>query len=496
VTATAPLPPVAGGDGQDGNDSLARPGWHGEGLAGRHSRALRLALLLGAVVAMADATIVAVALAPLSRHFGEPLAAVEPVLTVYLVTVTATLPLLGRLSDRFGRREVYVTGFAVFAVGSAAAALAPTFGFLLAARAVQAVGGGMLTSGSLALMAQWSAPRRAGRSIALLVIAQAIAGLLAPPLGGALVAAWDWQAVFWAGVPLALGGAALTLWAVPSTASGERPEGLDPLGALGIGMLLFGLGSGFAGLAGDAIAGLPGWAWLTVAAAGAALLFVAEPRVRDPIVDRHLLGGHFGRAAVATFLSTGSLMTSFALLPFWLETAHGASAAVAGLAFVPIGAGIAATSRRAGHLGDRGRTREVTVAGMLVAASGLGLAAVAGLTNAWWLLAAGLLVLGLGNGLFSSPNTAAAMQVAPRGGLSAAAGLLSTARNAGVICGLGVAGAVYTAATRGGSVARADDVAAAIFVAAAMCCVLVALIAAGTYRVVPAMARPAPVQAK
>jgi MFS family permease len=497
MTATAPLPPVAGaGDGQHGaNPALQSDRHHAQPV--RHPRALRFALLLGAVVAMADATIVAVALAPLSRHFGEPLAAVEPVLIVYLVTVTATLPLLGRLSDRFGRREVYMAGFAVFAGGSVGAALAPTFGILLAARAVQAVGGGMLTSGSLALIAQWSPRRSAGRAIALLVIAQAVAGLLAPPLGGALVAVWDWQAVFWAGVPLALGGAALTLWAVPPTAGEDRPGGLDPLGALGVGMLLFGLGSGFAGLAGDAVAGLPGWAWLTVAAAGAALLVAAEPRVSHPIVDRRLLGGHFGRAAVATFLSTGSLMTCFALLPFWLETAHGASAALAGMAFVPIGAGIAATSRRAGHLGDSGRTREVTVAGMLVAAAGLGLAAGAGLANAWWLLGIGLFVLGLGNGLFSSPNTAAAMQVAPRSGLSGAAGLLSTARNAGVICGLGVAGAVYTAATRGGSSTRADAVAAAIFVAAAALCLLVAVLAADTYRVLPAaVARPAPARAK
>jgi MFS family permease len=494
VTATAPLQPAAGAGAGRGAEGSIQPALRREGPA-RHPRALRLALLLGAVVALADATIVAVALAPLSRHFDQPLAAVEPVLTVYLVTVTATLPLLGRVGDRFGRREVYIAGFGVFAAGSVGAALAPTFGVLLAARAVQAVGGGMLTSGSLALMAQWSPRRSAGRAIALLVIAQAVAGLLAPPLGGALVAAWDWQAVFWAGVPLALAGAALTFWAVPSTPAGAPGGRLDGLGALGVGMLLFGLGSGLAGLAGDPIAGLPGWAWLVVAAAGAGLLLAVEPRVVHPIVDRRLLGGPFGRAAAATFLSTGSLTTCFALLPFWLETAHGASAALAGIAFVPIGVGIAATSRQAGRLGDHGRTREVTVTGMLVAAVGLGVAALAGLAGAWWLLGVGLFVVGLGNGLFSSPNTAAAINVAPRSGLSGAAGLLSTARNAGVICGLGVAGAAYTAATRGGSTARADAVAAGIFMVAAAICLLVALIAAGTYRVLPAAARSAPARA-
>ncbi len=476
MTATAPLPPTAPGGGMPAvavrrePPVAAHPGW------------LRAALLLGAVVGMADATIVAVALAPLSRHFGEPLAAAAPVLTVYLVTVTATLPLLGRLGDRLGRREVYAAGFAVFGAASIFAALAPTFGALLAARALQAVGGGMLTSGSLALVAQWAPRRAAGRAIALIVVAQAVAGLLGPPLGGALVALWDWQAVFWVGVPLAVAGVALTLWAVPATPGSRRPHPVDLPGALGLAALLLGLGSGLAALSGEPVVGLPALGWLAVAAAGALLLAVAEPRVSHPLLDRALLAGRFGRATFATFLSTGSLMTCFALLPYWLESAHGASAAVAGVAFVPIGVGIAATSRRAGRLGDGGRTREVTVLGMIVAAGGLGLAALAALLDAWWLLGAGLLVLGAGNGLFSSPNTASAMALAAREGLGGAAGLLSTARNAGVVCGLGVAGAAYTAATRGGASGRADAVAAAVFVVAAAICVVVALLAAATYR--------------
>ncbi|TMD05799.1 MAG: tetratricopeptide repeat protein [Chloroflexi bacterium] len=96
----------------------------------------------------------------------------------------------------------------------------------------------------------------------------------------------------------------------------------------------------------------------------------AELGGRAPIIDRRWLGGRFGAATLATLLSTGSLMSCFALLPFWLENAHGASAAVAGVAFLPIGAGIALTSRRSGRLGDAGRTAETTAAGMLIAACG------------------------------------------------------------------------------------------------------------------------------
>src|SRR4029077_541085 len=193
-----------------------------------------------AFIGMVDATIVAVAAEPMARHFGITPAAAQQTLSVYLVTVTASVPLLGRLGDRLGRREAYLAGFAVFAAGSVLAALAPGFGVVLVARAVQAVGGGLLTAGSLALTAEHARPRAAGRAVATLVIAQAIAGLVGPPVGGALVALWGWQAVFWAGPPLGALGVAITLRAVPRSASGGRGSRLDLPGAIGLAALLFG----------------------------------------------------------------------------------------------------------------------------------------------------------------------------------------------------------------------------------------------------------------
>ena len=445
-------------------------------------RLLKPALVLGAFVGMADATVVAVALEPLGRHYGISLSAAQAVLGIYLVTVTATIPVLGRLGDVAGRRRAYLAGFGVFAAGSVLAALAPTFGVLLLGRAVQAVGGGLLTAGSLALITQHAPARGAGRSVALLVVAQAVAGLVGPPVGGLLVVLGGWQAVFWAGVPVAAAGALLTLVAVPAGGHERARGGIDPLGALGLGGLLLGLGAGIGSLRGPDLAGLPAWAWLGIATAGAALLAAAEPRVRHPLLDRRLLRGRFGVAAMATLLSTGSLMSCFALVPFWLEGAHGASAGLAGAAFIPLAVGMALTSRRAGRLGDLGHTRVVTGLGMLVAAAGLGLMALTALTRAWPLLLLGLLVLGCGNGLFSSPNTAAAMTVAPRSALGSASAFLSTARNAGVIVGLGVTGAVYGTAAGGGAGAHADAAAAALFGAAALVCIAVAGLARRVYR--------------
>jgi predicted MFS family arabinose efflux permease len=439
------------------------------------------AIALGAFVGMLDATIVAVALGPITRRFAQPLASGQEVIAIYLVVVMATLPTIGRLSDRFGRRRAYVGGFALFGFGSIVAAIAPTFGILLVGRMVQAVGGGVLMAGSLALIAEHAPRRRTGRSVAVMVTTQAVAGLIGPPLGGLLVALGGWQAVFWAGLPLGLLGILLTLTAVPSSAT-HRDGGIDIPGAVLLSTIFLGVGAGISSLAAPAFGRIPAIAWFSVAWIALLLLVPAELIAPKPVVDRRLFRQpRFVSAIIATLLSTGTLMSCFAILPFWLEEAHGVTPVIAGLAFLPIGVGVGATSRAGGRMGDSKRTQLVTTAGMGLAALGFSLAGLATHGVSWPLLLTGLFMIGCGNGLFSSPNTAAAMGLSPRDALGGAAALLSAARNAGVITGLGITGAIYTAA---GS-SKADAATASIFGAAAVICVVVAAIAAVTYRTTP-----------
>ncbi len=436
------------------------------------------AIALGAFVGMLDATIVAVALGPITRRFALPLAAGQEVIAIYLVVVMATLPTIGRLSDRFGRRRAYIGGFAVFALGSLLAATASTFTILLVGRMVQAVGGGVLMAGSLALIAEHVPRRRTGRSVAVMVTTQAVAGLIGPPLGGLLVALGGWQAVFWAGLPLGVVGVILTMTAVPASAA-HRDSTVDVPGAVLVSAIFLGVGAGISSLAAPAFGDIPAIAWFSVAWIALLLLLPAELIARKPLVDGRLFRqSSFVAATIATLLSTGTLMSCFAILPFWLEEAHGVTPVVAGLAFLPIGIGVGATSRAGGRMGDAQRTRVVTAAGMCLAASGFVIAAFATRGVSWPLLLTGLFMIGCGNGLFSSPNTSAAIRLAPRDALGSAAALLSSARNAGVITGLGITGAIYTAA----GAARADAATASIFAGAAVICVVVAVIAAMTYR--------------
>jgi EmrB/QacA subfamily drug resistance transporter len=441
-------------------------------------------IALGAFVGMLDATIVAVALAPITRRFALPLASGQEVIAIYLVVVMATLPTIGRLSDRFGRRRAYVGGFALFSVGSLVAATAPSFALLLLGRMIQAVGGGVLMAGSLALIAEHAPRSRTGRSVAVMVTTQAVAGLIGPPLGGVLVAIAGWQAVFWVGVPLGALGIVLTLTAVPSSTA-QRDSSIDIPGAVLLSTIFLGVGAGISSLAAPVFGSIPAIAWFSVAWIALLLLLPAELIAPKPLVDRRLFRqSRFVSATIATLLSTGTLMSCFAILPYWLEAAHGVTPVVAGLAFLPIGIGVGATSRAGGRLGDSSRTRYVTTAGMGLAAVGFAIAGFATHGVSWPLLLTGLFMVGCGNGLFSSPNTAAAIRRAPRDALGGAAALLSAARNAGVITGLGITGAIYTAA----GPSRADAAAAGIFGGAAVICIVVAVIAVVTYRDVPEVA--------
>ena len=233
------------------------------------------AIALGAFVGMLDATIVAVALDPITHHFALPLASGQEVIAIYLVVVMATLPTIGRLSDRFGRRRAYIGGFVLFGIGSVVAATAPSFALLLVGRMVQAVGGGVLMAGSLALIAEHVPRRRTGRSVAVMVTTQAIAGLIGPPLGGVLVAIGGWQAVFWAGLPLAVIGIVLTITAVPASTA-HRDSSIDIPGAVLLSAIFLGVGAGISSLAAPVFGQIPAIAWFSVA--WIALLLLSRQR--------------------------------------------------------------------------------------------------------------------------------------------------------------------------------------------------------------------------
>jgi EmrB/QacA subfamily drug resistance transporter len=401
---------------------------------------------VGATMAALDASIVNVAMPTLRAVFQRPVAEVEWVALAYLLVLASLLTIFGRLGDLLGRSRIYLAGFAVFGLASAACGLAPSLGVLIAARAVQAIGASMMQSNSIALITAATPPQQRGRAIGIQGAAQATGLAIGPVAGGWLLSHAGWQWLFYVNVPIALLGIALGLRFLP--VQQHRRQGrlcFDYLGAA-----LFATAA-FAGLL--ALSQGSEWGWqstATMTAGAAALVALAgflwyERRAAEPLVDLRL----FTHPTIALGNLTGLLSylllygTLF-LVPFLLQDQRGLEPQVVGLLLAPVPLGLSLAAPLGGWLSDRLGPRVLTTAGMA-----LGALAVTALAfqegRPLGLLALALALLGVGMGLFTPPNNSSVMGAAPSSSLSVVGGLLNLTRSLGMSLGVALAGTLLVA---------------------------------------------------
>jgi len=427
---------------------------------------------LGVIMATLDASVVNIALPTLQRVWQAGLSEVEWVALAYSLTLTGLLLAAGRLADARGRRTVYGAGLLLFTLASVLCGLAPALESLIALRVFQGVGAALLSANGSALLVQAFPPEERGRALGAFGAMVGVGLALGPPLGGLLVAHASWRWIFLVNLPLGLlafvmlrrrvprdvvrTAAAPTLRVgdpapgEPAAARPPREEGLPPLlWATALAALLLALTLG------------PERGWSSVpvialAAAGVVLLasfVVSQARSSNPLLPLGLVGGPLGAAVTLTFLGQVlSVSVGFAM-PMVLEALARLSAAQSGswLAVLPVAALLGAPV--AGRLADRLGTRPLTVIGMLLTGAGLLVLATLGFRGgppgaadasplAWMPLAAGLALVGVGQGLFAVPNASALLSLVPAERLGLAAGLQGTARNLGIAAGVAATGSM------------------------------------------------------
>ena len=407
--------------------------------------------VLGSGLVMIDGTVVNVALQSIGTEFDAGFTALQWTVNAYTLTLASLILLGGSLGDRFGRRRVFLFGVVWFALASLLCGLAPNVETLIAARALQGVGGALLTPGSLALIsASFHGPDRA-RAIGAWSGLGGIAGAVGPFLGGWLVE-WTWRAVFLINLPLAALIVVVALRHVPETRDPDSAPGLDVSGTL---LAVVGLGALTYSLTGLAESG-PTPALLAALAAGllAMAAFVMVERASPhPLVPPALFANRiFSAANAVTLLIYGALGAVFMLLVLQLQTVSGFSPLVAGSALLPVTAVMLVFSSRAGALAGRIGPRIPLTVGPLVSAVGLLLMLRIGADADWVLhVLPAVLVFGAGLALTVAPLTATVLDAAPdryagsasgvNNAVARAAGLLAVA----VVPGLaGISGADYT----------------------------------------------------
>ena len=401
---------------------------------------------LGMLLAATNSGTLIIALPDLERSLHTSLLALVWVILAYLIAATVLVLLAGRLSDLFGRKRAYVGGFLVFALASLGAGFSGDATVLILWRILQGIGSAFLFANAAALVTDAFPKEQLGLAMGANTMVAAIGLVLGPVLGGALVAiSWHW--VFWFNVPFALGGAAWGGLILRELAKPDAVRGYDVLGnvtfVLGLTGLVLGVSRG----------GLSGWndSIVIVGLAAAVVLLPLwvqiERRSSTPMLDLQIFRNRlFAAASAAAFINGLARFALMFLFVFYFQGAQGNSPIAAGIKLIPLALGMLVASPLAGIYADRHGSRALAAAGMLVSAAGLAAMTTLQVHTPYWQSALWLAMVGVGSGMFNSPNTAAMMGVVPAHRRGIAAGARTLLQNTGAVLSIAFVLAIITSA--------------------------------------------------
>lgn len=411
-------------------------------------------IAIGVFMATLDTSIVNISLPSIARYFGVPLSgAIEWVIIVYLVVTAGVLLTAGRLADMIGRKPVWIAGLIVFTVGSALCGLSPSLLFLIAARALQGLGGALLMAISPAMLTNAFPPSERGRALGLNAVNVSLGVSVGPTLGGLITQYFSWRWIFYVNVPIGVIGLVATIFLLKERAP-RSPGKFDPWGAvlLALGLIALTLGLSFG----------QEWGWTsplligTIAASIILLVafYMVERRVKNPIIDFTLLHNRvFLSANLSLILNFLALFAVSFMLPFYLEELRKFSSVESGLLLTPLPLTIAFIAPFSGAMADRIGTRWLAAGGMVLACAGLVAISFLNAQSSIFDIVWRLMLIGAGQAIFQSPNNSALMGSAPRSQQGSASGFLATGRVFGQSVSVALAGAIFT--SLGGAAAGA-----------------------------------------
>lgn len=384
------------------------PAAGGVPLASRTGRWVLACAVLGSGMALLDGTIVNIALPRLGRDLGASLADLQWVLNGYLLTLAGLILLGGGLGDRYGRRRVFTIGVVWFAAASALCGVAQDSRTLIAARALQGVGGALLTPGSLALVQSTYREEDRGRAVGAWSGLGGVAGAIGPFLGGWLVDGPGWRWIFYVNVPLAVVVALIAVRHVPESRDRNASGSFDVRGAALAALALAGVTYALISASGHAsllTVGLP-----ALAGVACAVAFLRTERTSaHPMLPLSVFSSRlFSAMNLVTLCLYAAIGGVFFLLPVQLQTAAGYDALHAGLATLPVTVLMLLLSAPAGALAQRiGPRWPLTVGPVLAGAGMLLLTRVSPSTTSYWVdVLPAVVVQGLGMSMFVAPLTA------------------------------------------------------------------------------------------
>jgi EmrB/QacA subfamily drug resistance transporter len=401
---------------------------------------------LGMLLATINSGTLIIALPDLQRSLGTSILQLVWVILAYMISSTVLVLTAGRLSDLFGRKAAYVGGFLVFAAASLGAGFADGATQLIAWRVVQGVGGAFLFANAAALVTDAFPREQLGIAMGTNTMVAAVGLVLGPVLGGVLVEI-SWQWVFWFNVPFGLAGA---LWGWLVLHELSKPDSVRGFDLVGTATFVIGLTGLVLGISKGGVSGWDDPVVYAGLAAGVILLplfILIEHRGRAPLLDLSIFRNRlFAASTAAAFINGLSRFALMFVFVFYYQGAQGDDPITAGIKLAPLAIGMLIASPLAGVWADRHGSRALAAAGMLV--SGAGLAAMTTLepTTPYAQSMLWLFIVGIGSGMFNSPNTAAMMGTVPADRRGIAAGARTMLQNTGAVISIAFVLAIITAA--------------------------------------------------
>jgi EmrB/QacA subfamily drug resistance transporter len=406
----------------------------------------------GTFMATLDSSIVNIALPTLTKSLGTDLYRIKWVVIVYFLVITCLLLPFGRLSDQYGRRRTFLTGFVIFTIGSGFCSISSSLSALIWFRALQAVGASMLMANGPAIIATSFPASERGTALGVMAMA-ASAGLISgPSIGGLLIGSLGWKSIFWANIPIGLVGIWLAYTNLARDSQHRSKAPFDWIGAFLQLFLLLALIVLFdppnISISGSLPVQVPRWGLGVFALIVGAMFIKVESEAKAPLFDLSLLANRtFWTANLASFLTFVSFSSVSVLMPFFLEEVLRFPPQTAGIFMTAIPLTIFVVAPLAGRMSNR-MSQELSIVGSLIAAlvlfamSGVfGLGIHNEISNGSIVLV--LSLMGLALGLFQTPNNNAIMEVVPHSKVSAASALLATVRNLGMVMGTGLATSLF-----------------------------------------------------
>jgi len=414
---------------------------------GGHPRRRRilLVLCLSLLIVVIDNTILNTALPTLARVLHAGTSSLQWITDAYTLCFAALLIPAGALGDRFGRRRSLITGLTVFALGSAAAAVASGTGELIGARVVMGLGATFVMPATLSILNAVFPPKERAQAIAAWSAVAGAAVVIGPTLGGLLLSHFWWGSVFLINLPLAAAALAGVVLTVPETADPAHSR-FDIPGVVLVAGGLFAIV--------DAIIEAPGRGWtgpVTLGLGGAGVAALAafvwwELRTRDPLIDLRVFTSRaFSAAAGAVTVIFFALFGSLFLLTQFLQLVQGYSPLAAGVRALPFALAMAAASPVSPLLAERFGNRVIMPGGMALMGLGLADLSTAGVHTAYPLIAVAVAIMGAGMGLVMAPASNTIMTTVPAHQAGAGSAINDTIREVGGALGIAIVGSLSAA---------------------------------------------------